>query len=193
VNWAAITPEGGPREVEQARARLDELRGRIGTERDRIEQSKRDLQNAEESDRARMASEFAAGNEPTSEVRGIEKLRAAVGEAERRAVALDTAIAAADQELGQAVERNRDRWAADCETAIEKHRQQARNALAELTDALNATSTAAATAAWLRPEDGEDQRRPPKTGFGSARSSARCGGGVPLRAQPSTSSRDGAG
>jgi chromosome segregation ATPase len=173
MSWAAITPQGGPRDVEQARARLDQLSARIGTERDRIEQSKRDLAAAEQADRDKMAAAFAAGNEPTSDVRAIEKLRSAVGEAERRAAALDTAIAAADEELGQAVAKHRDKWAADTEQAIEKHRQQARAAHAQLAETIAEMNQLNATASWLAARGGADEGRPPKARQGTARSSAR--------------------
>ena len=38
ATWAAITPDGAPREVEQARQRVDALRAKIRDERDRVDQ-----------------------------------------------------------------------------------------------------------------------------------------------------------
>jgi hypothetical protein len=162
ATWAAITPDGGPRDVEQARARVDQLRARIKDERDRVEQAERDLATAEASDRDQMAKAFREGREPTSSTKQVEQLRAAVAEAQRRQQALDAAVDQADAELGQTIERNRDKWARDCDTRIAKAQTQAARLLAELETQLAEATRQRAIAYWLMPSGGADTGRPVK-------------------------------
>jgi hypothetical protein len=162
ATWAAITPDGGPRAVEQARARVDQLRARIADERGRVEQAERDLAAAEAADRDQMAKAFADDREPTSNTKEVERARAAVAEAQRRQAALDTAVNAADVELGQAVEQTRGKWRADCDTAATKAREQARRSLGQLEAALAEVNRHAAIAAWLAPDGRADAGHPVK-------------------------------
>jgi hypothetical protein len=162
ATWASIVPEGGPRDVEQARSRVDQLRARIADERGRVEQAERDLAAAEAADRDQMAKAFRDGAEPASDVKAVEKARAAVAEAQRRQAALDTAVNAADVELGEAVEKSRGKWRADCDTAATKAREQARRSLGQLEAALGELNRHAAIAAWLMPDGRADAGHPVK-------------------------------
>lgn len=162
ATWAAITPDGGPREVEQARQRVDALRVKIRDERDRVEQAERELAAAENADKDAMAQAFRDGREPASNTKDVERARAAVAEAQRRQQALDAAVDQADAELGTTIERNRDKWARDCDTRIAKAQAQAARALAELEEQLAEMSRRRAIAYWLMPNGGADTGRPVK-------------------------------
>jgi hypothetical protein len=165
--WLDVTPVGGPKEVESARSRAAELRGRVAGERGRVEQAKNDLLAAEKMDRDRMAAAFANGAEPASDVREIERLRSALAESERRSAALDAAVATADRALGDSVERNRSRWLASVGSEIAKKRGAATRSIEQVASLLDELSQLEATGAWLESES----TRPAKVSVPAALSS----------------------
>jgi chromosome segregation ATPase len=92
-----------------------------------------------------------------SQTATIEKLRAAVGEAERRAAATETAVNESEQELVASVDAHRKSWLNDAEARAEQARERARKTLDELERAVAELRTEQTTAAWLRPDGGFDR------------------------------------
>jgi hypothetical protein len=113
-----------------------------------------------------MARELADGRDPTSDVKVVEQLRAAVAAAERKSEALVFAIEQAEDQFGEAIVRNRQRWTSASTKGVSDAREAAGKALAELTYASPKLSACAgATSTSLpRPTPSTGNSAPPAIG-----------------------------
>lgn len=161
ANWSQlVAPGDAPPEVQRALEAVQGLRGRVAEARKAIEGAQRGLVEAERGDRETMAQQLRNGTEPVSDVKAVQQAREAVDAARRRAQALDLAITDGEDELGEVVRAHRGKWLKSAERQERSARQRGRQALDDLTQALQALAEARTAAYWLRELVDREQRAP---------------------------------
>jgi hypothetical protein len=163
LNWSVLCPAGGPAAVETARKNVAALRAKVDQARSEVDSAKAAVSEAEEADQAQMAQSLRAGKSPVSSTKTIEALRVVAAEAQRRAGALDLAISQSEGELGEAIVKSRSKWIRDVVERGERAREQARQKLAELEQALDDLRAERGVEEWLTDGHGFDRGKPVRT------------------------------
>jgi hypothetical protein len=155
ADWLRLAPPaGGPRAVEEARKAAGALADQLPSDREQINVAKAALVEAERADREQLAESMRRGADAISDTTAIAAAREAVGAAERRLQGRQLAVETASQELGAAIETERDQWLRIAQRDAEKARTRAAKALSELESQLDELGRARALAWWLTPEAG---------------------------------------
>jgi hypothetical protein len=172
ADWLKLAPSGGPERVQRAREIAQALTDQVPEDRAALEAARVAVVEAERLDREQLAQAMRDGREPVSNTEAIADARERLGVAERRLEARQLAVAAASQELGDAIRACRPEWSRSAEQAAQKAGGRARAALDRLEAELHALAGARAVSWWL--ETGLDtERRVPHPVLGTAPSSAR--------------------
>jgi hypothetical protein len=156
VNWSVLTPQLlRPKPVERAVVEVERLRTLVGDEAAALAAASAALDEAEKADVQALAASFRSGATATPQTPKIEQARTAVREHERRVEAAREALAAAEVDVGVALQQARASWQTSAVKETERVRQECRDALASLRAELERLSALRGLDAWLQADMNE--------------------------------------